>query len=717
MRGVFAAAAIAAATLPAGVQAAGLLTPSDSSAPGASTPLDIRSHDVDVVVQDGYVITEVEQVFSNPHSQDLQALYAFPIPENALVTAFTVWIDGNPVVGEVLEKDKARQVYEEEKNAGREAGLTEQNSFKRFEISVSPVRAMSDTRIKLQYMQVADIDTGIGRYVYPLEEGGTDDEKLAFWTSNEIVKERFSFNLHLRSAYPVDAVRLPNHPDALVTKESEGEWRIEILRNGGTATTSSPAVDDDTDQQDVSTLAQSGYKEEQTGVVEQNFGQQFASGLDNDIVLYWRLSENAPASLDLTAYKAPGAANGTFMMVMTPGDDLPVINQGRDWMFVLDISGSMQGKYHTLVEGVNRALTKMHDEDRFRIVLFNKNARELTQGWTPATNENVQRYINKVRNTQPNGGTNLFEGIAQGASGLDADRTTGIVLVTDGVANVGHVGNKHFLKLLAKQDVRLFTFIMGNEANRPLLESLTDYTNGFAINISNNDDIVGKLLEATQKINHQAMHNVRVDISGVRTSDITPELFGTVYRGEQLVVMGKYAHAGEVIVDLKAEISGQPVEYSTRFNLPDMNEENPELERLWAFAKIQGLKKMEDLLGADADRQSAMTDIALDHGIVTEKTSMLVIREEQFVARNIERRNKKRVELENSAQQQRKSQPVTQRRVDNSQSASKPMFEKKRATYSSGGSSGAFDSYWLLLLTPMAVALLRKRLLPVRDRA
>ena len=155
--------------------AAGLMTPTNSGLP----PLQIREQHVTVDVEDGYAITEVEQVFHNPNDQDLEAYYRFPVPERGTVAEFTVWIDGKPVIGEVLEKQQARQVYEKEKAAGREAGLTEKDSYKAFDVRVQPVRAGQDTRVRLVYMQPAFVDTGIGRYVYPLEEGGVDEIVLA----------------------------------------------------------------------------------------------------------------------------------------------------------------------------------------------------------------------------------------------------------------------------------------------------------------------------------------------------------------------------------------------------------------------------------------------------------------------------------------------------------------------------------------------------------
>ncbi len=135
------------------VTAAGLMMPAGANA----TALTIRSHQVNVVIEDGYAITQVDQVFSNPGAQDLEATYRFPVPDKAAVSEFTVWIDGQPVVGEVLKKDEARKVYQEEKAAGRDAGIAEQNKHYNFEIKVSPVRAGQDTRIRNEAIRCSTV--------------------------------------------------------------------------------------------------------------------------------------------------------------------------------------------------------------------------------------------------------------------------------------------------------------------------------------------------------------------------------------------------------------------------------------------------------------------------------------------------------------------------------------------------------------------------------
>jgi Ca-activated chloride channel family protein len=662
------------------VQAAGLLTPSDGSLP----PLDLKAHDVTIVIEDGYAVTTVEQVFHNPHGRDLEAIYSFPVPEHGAVGEFTLWIDGKPVTGEVLEKQEARRIYEEEKQAGREAGLAAKDRYKTFDISVSPVRAGGDTRTRLVYYQTASVDTGIGRYVYPLEEGGVDEEKLAFWTADPKVSGRFSFSFHLKSGYPVDAVRVPNQSQAQVTQVGPNEWKVHL---GSQSAAGAAQAEGD------KSPAPAFNPQQPSGA---------AFSLDKDLVVYWRHQAGLPGSVDLVTYKPEAGKRGTFMLTVTPGDDLKPITEGSDWIFVLDVSGSMQGKYATLADGVQRALAKLRPNDRFRIVLFNDRSRELTQGYVNATPEAVKQYGAEVARIQPSNGTNLYAGLEQGLASLEADRTSAIVLVTDGVANVGETAQRQFVELVNRKDARLFTFIMGNSANRPLLEAMTKASGGFAASIANSDDIVGQLITVVSKVSHEALHGVEVKINGVKTADITPKEIGSLYRGQQLVLMGHYWGDGAAGVELTGRISGQPKTYRTEFDFPAQTRENPELERLWAYAAIRDMEEEMEDFGEKADLKRAATDLALEHGLVTDYTSMIVLREEQFAARDIQRRNQSRVAVEQAAQQQRAQSAPVSRRVDTQQ----PMYSSSRAGHSG---SGAFDGWSVLALLFLLVVIRRMR--------
>ncbi len=651
--------------------AAGLMTPTGSNLP----PLEIREHHVNVVIEDGYAITSVEQVFSNPNNTDLEAIYSFPVPEKAAVGEFTYWIDGQAVTGEVLEKQQAAEIYESEKQAGRETALTEQDSYRTFDIFVYPVRAGADVRIKLTYIQAAHVDSSIGRYVYPLEEGGVDEQKLSFWNYQENVEERFSFNLSFRSSWPIDEFRLPQHPQANIQMLSDSEWNVSLVN--------------------------------ETAVVEEGSSMPNTNApvhrLDQDIVVYWRQAQGLPGSVEMVTFKEEAGGRGTFMMTVTPGDDLAPITEGRDWVFILDLSGSMEAKYQSLIEGVNKGLANLNPNDRFRMILFNNHSQEITSGFENATAENVQHYIQALERYQPSNGTNLYAGLELGIKSLDADRSSALILVTDGVANLGYTEKEDFLKLLENKDVRLFTFIMGNSSNRPLLESMAKVSNGFAMNVSNSDDIAGKLLEATSRLTHEALHDIDVQFSGIKVRDLTPDRIASLYRGQQLIILGHYWGDGEASVSINGKVSGESKTYSTSMDFPEISTLHPEIERLWGYAKVEDLQNRLDYFGEDADIKHAIVDVAVENGLVTDYTSMIVLREERYEELGINRFNRNRVEKEQLARQERLLQGVRDNRVDKHQ----PMHSKPRASHGNGG--GSFDPWMLLLLLPLVIQRLSGR--------
>ena len=671
-----------------GALAAGLLTPNDGG-----QPLELVEQHVSVVVENGYAITEIDQVFRNPHTRDRSALYSFPVPDGAAVGEFTFWFDGQPVHAEVLEKEAARQLHESQQAAGGESALVEQDEYRTFDMEVAPVRAGQDVRVRLVYMQQAAVDHSMGRYVYPLQGGEVDETKKIFWSRNEQVTKAFSFNLRLRSAYPVDAIRV-TRGQATINQLDSGEWELNISSKSGTGAHLGHTLGDDQITQTLALDAEPALSPEgllMPATVSPVTGraQSSAHTLDHDIVVYWRLAENLPGAIDLSTYKEPGESSGTFMLTVTPGIDLAPITEGRDWLFVLDTSGSMTSKFHALIDGVQRGLNALQSQDRFKIILFSDRATSLSSGMLPVAPDTIAQTLKQLDSLKAGGSTNLFDGLKTAVKSLEDDRTSAVVLVTDGVANVGETQMTGFLKLMEKVDVRLFTAVMGNNANRPLLEGLTRHSEGFAVNVSNDDDVIGLMMQIVGKVTHEAMHNIDISIDGVRTRDLTPDRFSRVYQGEQLIVMGKYQGDGSARLTLNAEISGQKTRYTSDLRFPDVDTKNPELERLWAFAGIQELQYQQDIVGETSDSKQGITDLALAYGLVTPYTSLIAVPDEVYESAGIQRVNASRVERERLARNERLNQPIQQTRQD----TQAPAFPSNRAQTGSGGGSVGF---WIL---------------------
>lgn len=643
--------AFASGLLPA--FAGGTLTPVGSP----HAPIQIRSHQVNVTINNGFAQTEVLQTFFNPNPTDLEALYAFPVPKSASLSEVTITSGEKTLNGEVLPKKEAETIYEEEKAKGNDAGLTTKNGYQNYEFKITPIRANAETRLRFVYYQPLEIDTGVGRYVYPLEEGGTDEVAKSFWQpANATVEGSLSINVTLKSAWPVADMRAPGFEGAAVTNKIDaGNYTLSLDRTG--------------------------------------------AKLDRDFVFYYRLADNLPGRVEVIPYRADKSKPGTFMMVVTPGIDLKAITSA-DYTYVLDVSGSMQGKIATLANGVTQALGQMRPADRFRIITFNNDARELL-GWTSATPENVTNAASLLKAMQPSGGTNIYAGLQLALKNLDADRASSVVLVTDGVTNEGVVDPQKFHALLKQHDVRFFGFLMGNNANWPLMRAMGDATGGFYTGVSNSDDIVGQLVLAKSKITFESLHDASFKFTGARVSETTGDLPQKIYRGQQLVIFGRYDGAGKATVALNAKLTGQDKTYTTTFDFPEVDTDNPEIERLWALAQIEQIE-LKEAIGQTPPSESkdAITSLGVAYQLVTDHTAMIVLNDATHAARGIDRKNQQRVATERAAQSVRAAQPVKNYQVDAQQptySAPAPHISRP-SSGGGGGGGGALERSDIVLI-------------------
>lgn len=615
--------------------AAGTLKP--KGAPQQS--IRIQNHHADIVLNNGFAKVEITQTFYNPNKNDLEAIYAFPVPKSASLSEVTIDNGEKTLEGEVVKADKADSIYKHEKKQGNEAGLAKKRSYHTYRFKVYPVRSESKVRLRFVYYQPLKLDHNVGKFLYPLESGGTDERAKRFWTSNEQVEGEFSADIELKSSWPVADVRLPGYErNTTVDTKTDGHYKVHVEKKG--------------------------------------------AKLNRDLVFYYQLEKDLPGRVEMVAYKEDKSKPGTFMMVITPGVDLQPIKGGSDHMFVLDVSGSMSGKIGTLGRGVVKSLNNLNSDDRFRIVAFRDSAWELTSGWVEATPSNVKHWVSEVESLQSSGSTNLFSGMSLATNGLNDDRATSVYLATDAVANKGIVDPKAFHELMKKYDVRVFGFLMGNSGNWPLMEAITETSGGFYKQVSNADDIIGQLMMAKSKLKHEALHHVSYDITGVKTFDSTKPAIGKVYRGDQIVIFGRYAEGGDATVTLNARMTGEDKQYTTDFTFPDVDTGNPELERLWAMNRVEAIHarrargKMEE-----GEARGAIQSLGLDNQIVTDYTSMLVLSDKAFKRHGIKRRNKKRIEREHKAQAQRSNQPAQNRRVDKKD----PAFSGSAPSIGGGG--------------------------------
>jgi Ca-activated chloride channel family protein len=193
---------------------------------------------------------------------------------------------------------------------------------------------------------------------------------------------------------------------------------------------------------------------------------------------------------------------------------------------------------------------------------------------------------------------------------------------------------------------------------------------------------------AKSKVLHECLHDAELTISGVKIYDALDGPIGKVYRGQQLVIMGRYEEGGRATVTLEGSITGEDRVYTTEFDFPDVDRENPEIERLWALNRIERLEHMADIgmLPAGESRE-AVCDLGVKYQLVTDETSMVILTDSAYEQRGIERRNAARTALEREARSRcaqevsQTGKPARDRRVDRSN----PMFSRPAPSSNGGG--------------------------------
>ncbi|MBI1918584.1 MAG: hypothetical protein HYS12_28150, partial [Planctomycetes bacterium] len=180
-----------------GVHANGLLIPEDRNLP----PLAMLNHKVTVAIEDQAAVTRVEQTFRNHTDRALEATYVFPVPPGASVNSFVLWVAGKEVKGELVEANKAREIYTSIVRRTQDPGLLEHLGNNLLRLRVFPIAARSDQKVAVRFTSVTPRESGLVEYVYPLK---TDSKGTA-------TLEAFSVDVTIKSQHGVQNVYSPTH--------------------------------------------------------------------------------------------------------------------------------------------------------------------------------------------------------------------------------------------------------------------------------------------------------------------------------------------------------------------------------------------------------------------------------------------------------------------------------------------------------------------------
>ncbi len=587
-----------------GASAAGLLIADG----GFGGVLEIEEHDVQVTINNGIAVTHVTQVFRNTENRQVEALYTFPVPKQASVSNFSMWINGREMVGEVLERQRAREIYNSYKRQPRpkDPGLLEQVDYKTFEMRIFPINPGARQKVQVTYYQELDVDHDRVTYVYPLATATRD-------TIDARTSGRFAFQLEVKSAIPVADLMSPSHGREFVVVEHTDTYALASL-------------------------------------------EQKAGSLAADIVLNYGL-KRPQSGIDLMTSRSQGE-DGYFFMTITAGEELARADQGMDYVFLLDISGSManDGKLAVSRQSLAAFIEALETGDRFELMTFNVQPQTVFGDLRPPDAAALATARTFLDSQAARGGTVLGPALSAAYRYGNPDRPLNVVILSDGMTE-----QKERAQLVAMigqrpSYARVFCIGIGNEVNRPLLEQMAEDSGGLAAFISRGDNFKRQAQALRRKLMRPVMADIDLTFSGVQTYDVVPAKLPNLYHGAPVRVFGRYKDAGQGQVEVTGTIQGRPVRKAVSLTFPALDDRNPEIERMWAMKRIDRLLKAVE---RGQPRQPAIDEIIRlgeAFSIVSEYTSFLVLENDgEYQRWKIERRNQRRIARDRKAQAERQA--------------------------------------------------------------
>ena len=543
--------------------------------PEPPRPANVVSARVDAKIDDQAARTVVEEVFENPNPFPLEGEFIFPLPPDAAVSEFSFWIDGKEMKGELLDAEKARGIYQDIVRSMKDPALLEYVGMKLFKLSIFPIPPRAESKVKLSYTEVLKNDAGLCTYRYPHSTNKYSSRPL----------KKAVIVIDLKSKVAIKSIYSPTHK-VDVAKKDDNSAKISY---------------------------------EESDVLP-----------DKDFVLYYTLTDKDFGLNFLTFRRA--SQDGYFMALLSPKQEVAKTDiVSKDIVFVLDTSGSMreESKIEQAKKALDFCVSSLSEGDRFNIVAFATEPRNFRNELQNVTKENIEAARAFVKELSPTGGTNINDTLLAALKMFTkSERTPMMVFTTDGEPTVGVMDPKSILENVKKantSNIRIFVFGVGYKVNTHLLDKLADENRGAHDYITPAENIEVKISNFYDKIANPVLSDVKLTFEGVDTYDMSPSAMPDLFKGSQLVILGRYKGQGQKAVRLKGNVSGKEKEFVYEANFKETDDSSDYIPRLWAIARIGFLLDQIRLSGEKAELKDEVVRLAKEFGILTPYTSYLVV--------------------------------------------------------------------------------------------
>lgn len=571
-------------------------TPAGGTTP---IPLPLRHTTVSANIL-GYVAdVKVTQQFENPYSGKIEAVYVFPLPENAAVSDFVMTVGTRTIRGVIREREQAERIYAQARAQGYVASLLTQERPNIFTQKVANIEPMHRIDITLQYFNTLTYSDGAFEFVYPMVVGPRFNPPYASDGVGAAAQGAPGQSGQQTEVQYIRPDRRSTHDiDVTVTLDTGVELeRIECTSHATSISRTGPT----------------------TAKVSLS---KLDSVPNKDFVLRAHV---AGETVKTAVLAQSGRDGGHFtMMVVPPRSAERLRRNPLEVVFVLDASGSMNGRpMEQARAAIERGLARLQPGDTFQLINFAESASVLGSAPIDATPANIASARDHLNRIQAAGGTMMMNGLKASLDfPSDRRRSRYVVFVTDGL-----IGNEQ--EILGAIHARLghtriFSFGVGSAPNRYLMDAMARMGQGVSAFLNANDSSTDTMDQFFDRIQYAALTDIELDFGRAKVSEVYPSRIPDAFVGRPVILAGRF----EGRMPSKVKVSGrvgwerETIEATVRQHDDDLA--GRAVERVWARAKITDITSR---MAWDSDRNlpGNVLSTALSHNLMSAYTAFVAV--------------------------------------------------------------------------------------------
>lgn len=541
----------------------------------------------------------ITQTYKNNTSENIEAIYTFPMPDSASVSSFKARIGDREVSGSIVEKEEAFKIYDDAVRSGNSAFLLEQYRQNIFQVSLGQILPEEEAAIEITYIDQLKINDDELRFMIPTvaapryipgvpggqrkgtgAAGPTDKVPDADFITPPVGENdyRVTFDIIIDSIKPIKSIESPSH-------------RIKVDMSDASKARVEPA--------------------------ENN------AEMDRDFVLNCRFKSEAVSRAAIYKKGDEGIIHLAFVPELPP---LPV-ETSNEYIFLIDISGSMDGeKLEQAKTALNICLRNLSESDSFNLAAFESRTHFFSEESSLLFNQDsLDRATKWIKSLQALGGTEILEAIKYGLR--SSSEKANILIFTD-----GQVGNEAEIIKLVKErlgDRKVFTFGIDTAVNSYFINQLAETGNGRAEFVYPGERVDDKVIRQFARINSTFVKNVAIDWGGLEVREVFPERITRIYDMEQVSIIARFSGNIRGPVSIKGGAEGR--EFTSSIAEEDVRIENgfDMIEKVWAKKKIAYLE--EYMNGGNPRRtdtiKEEIAELSKKFGILSPVVSFVAVEE------------------------------------------------------------------------------------------